>query len=335
MPSAALLRHHGRLLRCFGPGCSPTPIAEKATVPAGAVWIDLLEPTKAEEQMAEKLLGTNIPTRDEMVEIEPSSRLFERKGVIFMTMSVLHGIQEGTPSSDAIAFILSENHLVTVRYIDPKPFILFAEHVYAEPEMATDAVTTLLRLLDTIVDRLADEIEDAGRSMDKVSAQVFRRRHAGADRLSTVRLEALIMRIGEFQRLLSRLRETSVSTMRLLTFLDSVHRVRDEPARHHHVESLIADAAALNDQSDFLGDNLTFLLDASLGLIAVEQNVVMKLFSVFAVIFMPPTLVAGIYGMNFEHMPELKWLYGYPFGLTLMLASAVIPFLIARRRGWL
>jgi magnesium transporter len=323
------------MLRCFGPGCSPTPIAEKATVPAGAVWIDLLEPTKAEEQMAEKLLGTNIPTRDEMVEIEPSSRLFERKGVIFMTMSVLHGIQEGRPSSDAIAFILSENHLVTVRYIDPKPFILFAEHVYAEPEMATDAVTTLLRLLDTIVDRLADEIEDAGRSMDKVSAQVFRRRHAGADRLSTVRLEALIMRIGEFQRLLSRLRETSVSTMRLLTFLDSVHRVRDEPARHHHVESLIADAAALNDQSDFLGDNLTFLLDASLGLIAVEQNVVMKLFSVFAVIFMPPTLVAGIYGMNFEHMPELKWLYGYPFGLTLMLASAVIPFLIARRRGWL
>jgi magnesium transporter len=323
------------MLRCFGPGCSPTPIAEKATVPAGAVWIDLLEPTKAEEQMAEKLLGTNIPTRDEMVEIEPSSRLFERKGVIFMTMSVLHGIQEGTPSSDAIAFILSENHLVTVRYIDPKPFILFAEHVYAEPEMATDAVTTLLRLLDTIVDRLADEIEDAGRSMDKVSAQVFRRRHAGADRLSTVRLEALIMRIGEFQRLLSRLRETSVSTLRLLTFLDSVPRVRDEPARHHHVESLIADAAALNDQSDFLGDNLTFLLDASLGLIAVEQNVVMKLFSVFAVIFMPPTLVAGIYGMNFEHMPELKWLYGYPFGLTLMLASAVIPFLIARRRGWL
>jgi len=323
------------MLRCFGPGCSPTPIADEGAVPPGAVWIDLLEPTKAEEQMAEKLLGTNIPTRDELVEIEPSSRLFERNGVIFMTMSVLHGIVEGRPSSDAVAFILSKNHLVTLRYIDPKPFVLFAEHVYAEPDLATDAVTTLLRLLDTIVDRLADEIEDAGRSMDKVSAQVFRRRHASTDRLSTVRLEALIMRIGEFQRLLSRLRETSVSTMRLLTFLDSVDRVRDEPARHHHVESLIADAAALNDQSDFLGDNLTFLLDASLGLIAVEQNIVMKLFSVFAVIFMPPTLVAGIYGMNFEHMPELKWLYGYPFGLTLMLASAVIPYLIARRRGWL
>jgi magnesium transporter len=324
------------MLRYFGPGCSPAPIAAgEGTVPSAAVWIDLFEPTKAEEEMAEKLLGTNIPTRDELVEIEPSSRLFERKGVIFMTMSVLHGIQENAPSSDAVAFILSENHLVTLRYIDPKPFVVFAEHVYAEPELATDALTTLLRLLDTIVDRHADEIEEAGRAMDKVSAQVFRRRHAGADRLSTVRLEALIMRIGEFQRLLTRLRETSVSTMRLLTFLDSVDRVRDSPPRHHHVQSLIADADALNDQSDFLGDNLTFLLDASLGLIAVEQNIVMKLFSVFAVIFMPPTLVAGIYGMNFTHMPELTWMYGYPFALTLMLASAVIPFLIARRKGWL
>ena len=299
------------------------------------MWIDLFEPTHAEERLAEKLLGTNIPTRDELIEIEPSSRLFERKDVIFMTMSVLYGVDENEPSSDAIAFILGPKHLVTLRYIDPKPFVVFAEHVYAEPELAMDPLATLLRLLDAIVDRLADELEECGRAMDKVSAQVFRRRHAAADRLSTVRLEALIMRIGEFQRLLTRIRETSVSSMRLLTFLDSCDRVRDAPRFHHHVESLVADAAALNDQSNFLGDNLTFLLDASLGLIAVEQNIVMKIFSIFAVIFMPPTMVAGVYGMNFEHMPELKWLYGYPFGLTLMLASAVIPFWMARRRGWL
>ena len=324
------------MLRVFGPDCPPAPIdADHGAVPPSSVWVDLFEPTHAEEHLAEKLLGTNIPTRDEMVEIEPSSRFFERKGVMFMTMSVLYGVHDHEPSSDAISFILSENHLVTVRYVDPKPFIVFADHVYAEPELATDPLTTLLRLLDAIVDRLADELEEAGRAMDKVSAQVFKRRHAGVDRLSTVRLEALIMRIGEFQRLLTRLRETSVSTTRLLTYLASVDRVRGSPPRHHHVESLIADADALNDQSNFLGDNLTFLLDASLGLIAVEQNIVMKLFSVFAVIFMPPTLIAGIYGMNFEHMPELKWIYGYPFALTLMAASAIIPFMIARRRGWL
>ena len=325
------------MLRCFGPECEPcpTPADHPGGIPQSAVWIDLFEPTPAEEALAEKLLGTNIPTRDEMVEIEPSSRYFERKGVIFMTMSVLHGVNENQPSSDAITFILSEEHLVTVRYIDPKPFLVFAEQVYAEPELATDALITLLRLLDAIIDRLADELEEAGRSMDRVSAQVFRRRHAGADRLSTVRLEALIMRIGEFQRLLTRLRETSVSATRLLTFLDSIDRVRESSSRHHHVQSLIADANALNDQSNFLGDNLTFLLDASLGLIAVEQNIVMKIFSVFAVIFMPPTLVAGIYGMNFEHMPELKWLFGYPFALGLILASAVLPYIFARRRGWL
>ena len=325
------------MLRCFGPECEPcpTPADHPGGIPQSAVWIDLFEPTPAEEALAEKLLGTNIPTRDEMVEIEPSSRYFERKGVIFMTLAVLHGVNENQPSSDAITFILSEEHLVTVRYIDPKPFLVFAEQVYAEPELATDALMTLLSLLDAIIDRLADELEEAGRSMDRVSAQVFRRRHAGADRLSTVRLEALIMRIGEFQRLLTRLRETSVSATRLLTFLDSIDRVREPSSRHHHIQSLIADANALNDQSNFLGDNLTFLLDASLGLIAVEQNIVMKIFSVFAVIFMPPTLVAGIYGMNFEHMPELKWLYGYPFALTLILASAVVPFMIARRKGWL
>lgn len=333
----AAFAHHRAMLRLFGPDCPAAPfeVSSAAAIPDAAVWIDLFEPTREEEALAEKILGTNIPTRDEMIEIEPSSRLFERKGVIFMTMSVLYGVDRNEPSSDAIAFILSAKHLVTVRYIDPKPFVVFAEHVYAEPDMADEALPLLLRLLDAIIDRLADEIEEAGRAMDKVSAQVFRRRHQGADRLSTVRLEALIMRIGEFQRLLSRIRETSVSATRLLTFLDSTDRVRETAGKHHHLQSLIADAAALNDQSNFLGDNLTFLLDAALGLIAVEQNVVMKLFSVFAVIFMPPTLVAGIYGMNFEHMPELKWAYGYPFGLSVMLASAVVPFWIARRKGWL
>jgi magnesium transporter len=135
--------------------------------------------------------------------------------------------------------------------------------------------------------------------------------------------------------LLAKLRETSVSSTRLLTFLASIDAIAPNSADHRHVESLIADTNALNDHSNFLGDNLTFLLDASLGLISLEQNNVMKLFSVFAVVFMPPTLIAGVYGMNFEHMPELKWVYGYPIALGLILASAIIPYLIARRRGWL
>ena len=143
------------------------------------------------------------------------------------------------------------------------------------------------------------------------------------------------MRIGKAQQLLAKLRETAVSTTRLLTFLASIDAIDGDADNRRHVESLIADAKALSDHSNFVGDNLTFLLDASLGLISLEQNFVMKIFSVFAVVFMPPTLIAGIYGMNFDHMPELKWLFGYPFALGLILASAIIPLWIARRRGWL
>ena len=305
-------------------------------MPEGAIWIDLLEPTREEEALAEKLVGTNIPTREELAEIEPSSRLYQKRGVAFMTMSVLYGIVDGHPGSDPIGFILTDKHLVTVRYIDPKPFIIFAEHVYAEPDIAGDARTVFVRLLDAIVDRLADEFEVAGQARSRP----FRARSStttaiAARRNPELRLEALLMRIGKAQQLLAKLRETSVSTTRLLTFLVSIDAIDADVRNRRHVESLIADAKALNDHSNFLGDNLTFLLDASLGLISLEQNQVMKIFSVFAVVFMPPTLIAGIYGMNFEHMPELKWLYGYPFALGLILASAIIPFWIARRRGWL
>jgi len=324
------------MLRVFGPDCSAAPIDAGSTkaLPEGAIWIDLLEPTKEEEALAEKLVGTNIPTRAELAEIEPSSRLYQRNGAAFLTMSVLFGIHEGHPASDPIGFILTDKYLVSIRYVDPKPFVVFAEYAYAEPDMASNPNTLFVRLLDTIVDRLADEFEVAGKDIESISHQIFQR-HTHRSRSPERRLEALLMRIGKAQQLLARLRETSVSSARLLTFLQTTDAMESDLANRRHIKSLVADAQALNDHSNFLGDNLIFLLDASLGLINLEQNDVMKIFSVFAVVFMPPTLIAGIYGMNFEHMPELKWLFGYPFALTLILASAVLPYLYARRKGWL
>lgn len=324
------------MLRIFGPDCSASPIDAGSikALPKSAIWIDLFEPTREEEKLAEKLVGTNIPTREELSEIEPSSRLFQRQGATFMTMSVLYGINHGHPDSDPIGFILTDKHIVSIRYVDPKPFIIFAEHLYAEPAIAADANTLFTRLLDAVVDRLADEFEVAGKTIEAISHQIFQRQ-ANRGTTPELRLEALLMRIGKSQQLLARLRETSVSSTRLLTFLQTANAMEADAANRRHVKSLIADAQALNDHSNFLGDNLNFLLNASLGLISLEQNDVMKIFSVFAVVFMPPTLIAGIYGMNFEHMPELKWLFGYPLALGLILASAVLPFWYARRRGWL
>lgn len=325
------------MLRLFGPDCPTAPVepGKISAIPPGAIWIDLLNPSRDEEKLAEALLGQNIPTREEMAEIEPSSRLYERKGALFMTASVIHGIKDGKPDNDPVSFILTDRLLVTVRYVDPKPFVAFSDHLYAEPEVAGNAFLVLARLLDTIVDRLADELEETARQVEAVSAQIFEKqpRVGRAKRKAATRLEALLLRLGGVQRLLAEIRESAVSTGRLLGFLGASSLVKGEADRH--IGSLQGDIKGLLAHSDFLADNLTFLLNASLGLITLEQNFVMKIFSVFAVVLMPPTLIAGIYGMNFVHMPELNWLLGYPFALVLILISAVLPYWLARRSGWL
>ena len=325
------------MLRMFGPDCLPEPAdpGKMESIPPGAVWIDLLNPTREEEKLAERALGQNIPTRAELAEIEPSSRLYERHGALFMTASVIHGVTDKTPDNDPVGFILTDKLLITLRYVDPKPFILFTENLCAEPEQASTAAGVLAKLLDTIVDRLADELEETATQIEGVSSQIFERQaqRGKAKRKEARRLETLLMRLGAVQRLLAELRESAVSTSRMLTFLGATGFA--EHAEGRHVESLQRDVRGLLAHSDFLADNLNFLLNASLGLITLEQNFVMKIFSVFAVVLMPPTLIAGIYGMNFKHMPELHWLLGYPFALALILASAVLPYWLARRSGWL
>ena len=122
---------------------------------------------------------------------------------------------------------------------------------------------------------------------------------------------------------------------RVVGTLASTDRIESGSSEERHLKSLLGDARAIGDYSDFVSENLNFLLDASLGMISLEQNLVMKIFSVVAVVLMPPTLIAGIYGMNFEHMPELRHVMGYPLALVAMLASAVLPYWFARRKGWL
>lgn len=326
------------MLRLFGPGCPTSPVEPDKLdpIPPGVLWVDLLNPTRDEERLAEKVLGQNIPTREEMAEIEPSSRLYQRHGTLVMTASLLHGITDSRPDTDPATFILTEKLLVTVRYVDPKPFLVFVDHFRAEPDLATDPISTLVRLMDTIVDRLADEMEATGREIEAVSSRVFARGSVPGrrERKSEVKLEALLLRIGSVQRLLAEIRDSAVSTGRMLGFLAASKLARNSDCGPQ-IESLQDDIRGLLDHSNSLSDNLTFLLNASLGLISLEQNFVMKIFSVVAVVLMPPTLIAGIYGMNFEHMPELQWLLGYPFALALILISAIVPYWLARRSGWL
>jgi len=325
------------MLRTYGPECDGSILnPEHGPISPGATWIDLEEPTREEEKAVERAIGQNVPTKDELSKIEPSSRLFERNGALYMTLSALRGVKEGEPSTTPIGFVLVENRLVTVRYATPKPVLAFADHVRREPDLARDAMTVLVRLLDAIIDRLADELESSGAEIEKISNQIFRK-ETNERRIPASRLTALLTRIGRAQLLLAKIRETAVSTGRLLSFLGASDRINDpaNAAARIHLASLTTDVNSLIDHSGFLGDNLIFLLDASLGLISVEQNAGMKLFSWVALVFLPPTLVAGVFGMNFKYMPELESPHGYPFSLALMLASAVLPLLYFRRRGWI
>ena len=325
------------MLRTYGPNCDGSIIdANVQLISDDATWIDLEEPTHEEERLVERCIKVDVPTQAEMAEIEPSSRLYEKNGALYMTVSALRGVEEDQPTTTPIGFVLAGNRLVTIRYATPKPVRSFESHARRDPELVRDGVTALVRLLDAILDRLADEIEALAAEIEAISAHVFAR-DLEARRIPAERLTALLTRIGRAQTLLAKIRYSAVSTMRMLSFLAGTNRMHEEAQKdaRHHLASLTTDATSLGEHATFLSDNLQFLLDASLGLISIEQNAAMKLFSWAAVVFLPPTLIAGIYGMNFHYFPELNWHYGYAISLVLMLASAVGPYLYFKRRGWI
>ncbi len=325
------------MLRAYGPDCKGEVVdAEREKIPSGATWIDLEEPTREEEELVENCLGLAVPTPEEMAEIEPSSRLYSRDGAIYMTISVLYGVEDNEPGSAPMGFVLSDDRLVTVRYVMPKPIRAFSESVRRDPELASDSLSALCGLLDAIVDRLADELEKVAEEIEKISSHIFSPT-VDARRIPTERLTALLTRIGKTQLLLARIRETETSTNRALSFLSGTPRLRSRKAAdaREHVASLTADTSSLGDHSSFLANHLYFLLDAAVGMISIEQNAAMKLFSWAALVLLPPTVIGAIYGMNFRYMPELQWHLGYPFALALMAASAVLPMWYLKRRGWL
>jgi magnesium transporter len=325
------------MLRAYGPGCKGDVVdATREKIPDSATWIDLEEPTREEEKLVERCLDVAIPTPEEMAEIEPSSRLYARNGALYLTISVLYGVEENSPASSPVGFVLTDERLVTVRYVMPKPIRVFAESVRRDPQIASDSISALCSLLDAIVDRLADELEKVGAEIEKISSHIFSPT-VDARRIPAARLTTLLTRIGKTQMLLAKIRETETSANRALAFLGGTPRLRSRKAAdaREHVASLSADTQSLGDHSIFLANHLYFLLDAAVGLISIEQNAAMKLFSWAALIFLPPTLIGSIYGMNFRHMPELNWILGYPLALTLMVASAVLPLWYLKRRGWL
>ncbi|RLP26255.1 magnesium/cobalt transporter CorA [Mesorhizobium sp. YM1C-6-2] len=299
------------------------------------VWIDLLGPTKDEEDAVERLIGIGIPTREEMEEIEISSRLYVEDGAFVMTATLPAHADGDRPEMLPVTFVLAGHRLVTIRYHEPRAFQTFPMRAEKADLGCTSGDTILVSLLEAIVDRLADVLERGSREVIDISQDIF---HSKEKKVSDRDrdFQEILHRIGSKEDLVSKIQDSLLTLQRLSGFLANfVGRDPGDKEIRARVKTLSRDVTSLSDHASFQTQKITFLLDATLGMINIQQNAIIKIVSVAAVVFLPPTLVASVYGMNFDVMPELKWFFGYPLALALMVVSAVLPFWFFRRKGWL
>jgi len=307
-----------------------------APITPAAVWIDLLNPTEEEDRTVEQALSISVPTRAEMSEIEASSRLYHEGSGYYMTAVVLHqpDLPFEPPAATPITFILAGARLVTVRYAEPRAISIFLNRAQKKDAACMNGVSVAVGLLEAIIDREADRVERVQGEVDKLSQAIFSGKRG--ERTRTRRFDVTIQMIGREGELTSRSRECLLTLDRLLTYFAHAMGERgDEKALRARVKTAGRDVQSLADHVGYLSAKITFLLEATLGMINNEQNTIIKIFSVLAVALMPPTLVGTVYGMNFKHIPELEWLWGYPFALGLMVVSAVLPWVYFKRKGWL
>jgi len=296
------------------------------TPPEGAVWLDLHSPTRDEELAVERALGLDIPTREEMAAIEPSSRFYQENGATFMTATLLARSEEG-PVSAPVTFVLAKGMLVTIRYDELRAFTVYAER--APGAQVASGTAALMGLLDAIVERLADILEDTSAHVQNASVTIFRQPQTSSQ------FQPLLTELARSQSVTSTTRKTLVSLTRMLAFAGLAQEIATDADCQAHLKTLQADIQSLTEHSAFQSSHISFLLDAALGLINIEQNGIIKWFSIYAVVFLPPTLLASIWGMNFHHMPELDWRFGYPVALAMMVVAAVTPLWWFKKRGWL
>jgi len=315
-----------RTLTCTGESGDPI------IVPGESLWIDLFDPTPQEREAVKALFGFDPPTREDMEEIEISSRLYQEDGAIFMTALILSRAETEAPESQGVSFILAKERLLTVRYSDPQPFNTFANRAARQIGQWPSAELILAGLLEAVIDRTADVLEKVGGEVDQLSKAIF----SGNGAANPSRdFQKILLRLGNRNDLTSKARESLISLGRMLAFLSQVIDLKATKDIKGHIKIMTRDVQSLSDHTTYLSNKITFLLDAVLGVVNIEQSKIIRILSVAATVFLPPTLLASIWGMNFELMPELKWHYGYAIAWALIILSAIVPYLIFRWRKWL
>lgn len=321
-------------------------------LPKNIVWLDLVEPTIEEEKLVEKYYKIDAPTREEMDKIEVLSPFYKEDGAYFMTVTAIHKADKDYPEGTAVTFILSPKGLITIRHSKLRAFNYFSARAVRNPALCSTPEIALEGLVENMVDGLADVLEKTGNDIDQLMNDVFEKPKAitisnnkkikkSKDEQDAGQHEnyfnILLKRVGRTSNLISKIRESLVSINRMLIFFGQIDDGKHMSRKEHRIRfrNITREIHSLTEYSNFLAQRNSFMFDATLGMINVEQNMIIKVFTVAAAVFLPPTLIASIYGMNFKYMPELEWLFGYPLSILLMLCSAILPYLFFKRRGWI
>lgn len=305
------------------------------SLPDDPIWIDLLDPTHEEERTLPQELNIALPKVDEMWRNHALNRMYSKDGISYMNASVIHKVRAGTPTSSPITFILTPDFLITIRRIDPSAFLIFQEKLLLNPKQFPTSADILEGLLEDVITRMALKHEQVILGLEEISNLIFVENAIQGSRANPTQLmRDILKKLGFLADLNSKINETLHSQLRLLSYFKEEHN-HNNPSLNRDVERLVKDCRSLSEQTDFLSAKITFHLDTALGMVNVDQNLISKVFSVVALVFLPPTLVAGIYGMNFQAMPELNWKYGYEMALLIMAALSILPYWFFKRKGWL
>ncbi len=289
-----------------------------------ALWIDLVAPTPEEREHVDTLHREALPEPEEVDEIEATSRAYEdESGLHLHTFFLVE--RDGKTRLETVAFTLTDGRLITLRDAELPAFRLLRRRLLRMDPARIDPTALLLEVVEIALDRLADHIEAGYAHLDEVGKMVL----ATSER----RPEQAIDRLAQVEDTNGKIRLCLLDLQRVLTFL--TRRLHHDQAQRGRIHDLLRDIESLLPHNGYLFDKINFLMDAALGFINVEQNQIIKIFSIAAVVFLPPTLVASVYGMNFRHMPELDWPWGYPLALALMVATGIAPYWYFKRKGWL
>ncbi len=301
-------------------------------------WIDLLTPDATELHFAEELCAIEMPTKDEMREIEATSRLYCEDGGRFMTTTVLSRVETDEPMIAEITFILKGRMLVTIRHTDSYSFRVFSHQLLRAQSTNRDLV--FIGLLETLVDRQADVLERFGTDLDSLSKKVFgthhTRRGSKAADPDTDDLRDALEELGRVGDLITRQRDALVNLLRLITFAgneDSCTGAHD--SLYVPLRPVSRDVNSLSEYASFLSNKINFMLDAVLGLINIEQNDIVKVFTIMSVVFLPPTLIASIYGMNFRFMPQLDEPWGFWISIGIMVLAGIVPLIVFKIKRYI